>query len=156
MKARWPLISAVLLLLSGCNVAPSELDGLSRANAEAYVVLRDQLGQMPDRLGPSSESVTFCVIVHSPEDPQGLHVDPTLIARLQGHVPANLNAVVASGTKCHETEGALGLYALFGMGEPDEWGAGYDCGGLCGEGNVYRIYHVFGYPVAIRTSSFMS
>jgi hypothetical protein len=53
-------------------------------------------------------------------------------------------------------EPALGLFAFFGPLSADKWSAGYGCGGLCGEGNEYAIYHIFGYPLAIRTGHFIS
>lgn len=161
MMARWAAITAAaLLFLWGCDVAPSELDGLSRANAEAYVVLRDQLNQMPERLGSSSEGVTFCVTVRSPDDPDGLHVNPTLVARLQSNAPAGLTAIIVPDTACPKAgqsgKPALHLYAVFRMTNPDEWMAGYSCGDPCGEGNMYTIYHVLGYPMPFRTMSFIN
>jgi hypothetical protein len=166
MGARWPaILAATFFLLLGCDVAPSELEGLSSANADAYVILRDQLDQMPERLGDSSESVTLCVTVRLPDDPEATHVDATLLARLQGHVPADLKAVLVPGMECHETgeglavqtgERALGLHAFFGMPGFEEWTAGYSCGALCGQGNTYSVYHIFGYPIAIRTGTFIS
>jgi hypothetical protein len=165
MKARWFTMPATALLLSACDVAPSELDGLSVTNAEAYVVLRDQLDQMPERLGLQSGPVAFCVSVRSADDSKGLDVDPTLIARLQDHAPADLKAIIVSTAECHETEQGLalsgggqafGLFAFFEVLRSDKWSAGYGCGGLCGAGNDYAIYHIFGYPLAIRTGRFIS
>ena len=120
---------------------------------------------MPERLGRLSESITFCVTVHSPDDLRGLRVDPILIARLQDHVPFGLKAVLVPGPNCletgdgpplHDGEHALDLYAFYTVRDVEEWMSGYGCGALCGEGNVYSIYHVFGYPIAIRTGTFIS
>lgn len=162
---RSTIAAAMFILIPGCDVAPSELEGLSSANAASYIILLDQLDQIPAQITQSSEFIAICVTVRTPDDPRGRQIDPTLVARLQSHAPVGMNAIIVPGTECVETgnglalqsgERALGLFAFFGMPGFEQWMAGYGCGGHCGQGDVYRIYHLFGYPIAVRTGAFIS
>lgn len=155
--------------LWGCSVGNRDLDRLPIEDRIAYLLLLDQLNQLPRHVSDPAKHVNLCV-GGSMSGTGDREIEEVMLKELREHMPEDLSATLMRERDCREQQGvapyafpdgapAWSLWAYRRPPDsvgPSEWSAGITCGGLCGWGNGYRIDTRDGLPSPRRVSIIMS